>query len=197
MIDAYPPNSRENSSNSFKSSIKIKRENAADHSFSKKSTENGVAIGPLEYCGNGRVLVAHRRKIIATVRGHLDKKLTESDIRHLVTKSWRAEYIQREKNKLVKKAAKKGIMVREEDLRVIEKRKLPEAAKAERNRRIQSALREHKELYGDLYPSASISISDNSEPPVKKRRISVDKKLALSSQQVEMERSLRTRTPKL
>lgn len=34
------------------------------HTFSKKSTENGVAVGPFEYCANGRVFRSGNRSVV-------------------------------------------------------------------------------------------------------------------------------------
>jgi hypothetical protein len=42
--------------NRDRKSAQAKIENPSAKAFSRSSTENGVAVGPMEYCGNGRIV---------------------------------------------------------------------------------------------------------------------------------------------
>ncbi|RXW15256.1 hypothetical protein EST38_g10596 [Candolleomyces aberdarensis] len=52
-------------------------------SFAAQSTENGVAVGPLEYSGNGRMFVHGRVRKAKIGRGYLDPTLTDSNVERI------------------------------------------------------------------------------------------------------------------
>ncbi|KAF8152979.1 hypothetical protein B0H34DRAFT_677203 [Crassisporium funariophilum] len=161
-----------------------------------------VAIGPLEYCGNGRVIyTSHGEKLVSAVRGNptLDPSLVERDLKGII----------RRKEGLEKKGKRKGAMKpRHRKLGEQIKETLRSSSVSSRSSLIIPSSDDNiypsDNLSDDLrLPSSDDLPSSDSPPdllslssdarPLKKRRISQDKYIAMGGKENDIPSEQRSR----
>jgi hypothetical protein len=111
------------------------------------------------------------------------------DVVNIATSAWRKEYIDQERSKVHKRAAKEGRQPKPSEFRA-DRQKIGEKRERQRDQRIRKALIEAG--YSPTKPSASkckTQLEESlSQPSSKKRRLSADQKIALGlSSPVNME----------
>ncbi|KAF6765327.1 hypothetical protein DFP72DRAFT_867532 [Ephemerocybe angulata] len=195
LIDMYPENSKADAEDKFRA--QVNSVNPSEHTFASKSTEDGVSVGPMEYCSNPRRYASGKREVVVPVRGHLNPALSDTDIKRLVTKSWRKEYEKRERAKITKRAVNRNEVVRDADLNAVSHSKLSARARQQRDKRVQAALREVRNLFGDERQKQPQRISGCSV----KHRGSSDRDIAREGKEnmdseSSASRTLRTRSSK-